>query len=271
MEDQLVPYFDGEGEVFEQRGRPNGGVYWLASDFMAMLGYSTFSTFENAINRAIATCTTLKIPVAENFEQVGGDDYRLTRFACYLVAMNGDTRKPQVALAQAYFAGLAEAAQEYINSAQDVERVQIRDEVSEREKGLVSAAKKAGVVDYGLFQNAGYRGMYNMNLTRLKNVKGLGDMKRSLLDFMGKRELAGNLFRITETEARLTSEKTRGQRPAEVVAEDVGKKVRKTMIENTGTHPELLHLEGDIQGVKKGLKQAHREFLRLDKPKGKKP
>jgi DNA-damage-inducible protein D len=162
---------------------------------------------------------------------------------------------------------LAEAARQYMQAAQDVERVQIRDDISEREKGLVSTAKKAGVGDYGLFQNAGYRGMYNMHLGRLKELKGLRDGKRTLLGFMDKRELAGNLFRITETEARLKSEVVHGQRPAEDVAFQVGRKVRKIMIENTGTAPENLPLSGDIKDVRKGLKQAVREFTKLDAPK----
>ncbi len=263
MTDSLVPYFDDDGEIFEQYGRANGYLFWSARDFMRMLGYETFHSFDNAINRAIGTCTTLAIPVAENFEQIkaedGSPDYKLSRFACYLVAMNGDVRKVQVASAQAYFANLAEAAQEYIQSVQDVERVQIRDEISDREKGLVSIAKKAGVVEYAFFQNAGYRGMYNMDLSRLKKAKGLRDSKRSLLDFMGKRELAGNLFRITETEARLKSEGIRGQAPAENAAFAVGRKVRDIMIENTGTRPELLRLEGDINEVK-----AHPGSTRLN-------
>lgn len=270
----LVPYFDNDGERFEDCGLSNGARYWFARDFMGMLGYESFQSFENAINRAVATCTTLQIPVQENFQQcrreVDGEsvsDFKLSRFACYLVAMNGDVRKPAVAQAQAYFAKLAEAAQDYIRAVQDVERVQIRDEIADRERGLSSAAKKAGVTEYHYFQNAGYRGMYNMDLSRLKDMKGLRDPKRSLLDFMGKRELAGNLFRLTETEAKLKTDQAGGQRAAEGVAFDVGRKVRNMMIETDGSRPEFLPLEGDIKDVKKGLKQAHKELRRIDRPK----
>jgi DNA-damage-inducible protein D len=174
-----------------------------------------------------------------------------------------------VAQAQAYFASLAEATRLYIESVQDVERVQIRDDISERERSLGGVAKAAGVTEYHFFQNAGYRGMYNMDLGRLKEAKGLGDRARSLLDFMGKRELAANLFRITETEAKLKSDKIQGQKPAEGVAHRVGQKVRSMMIETDGTRPELLPLSGDIKQVKKGLKQAHRQFKQLDRPKKK--
>jgi DNA-damage-inducible protein D len=275
--EDLIPYFENGGEQFEEHAVSNGGRYWYASDFMAMLGYESMGAFQQAINRAIGTCTTLGIPVPENFAQCareiqgGGStpDMKLSRFACYLVAMNGDVRKPQVANAQAYFALLAEAAQKYIQSVQDVERVQIRDDISDKERGLASTAKRAGVTEYALFQNAGYRGMYNMDLPALKRFKGLDDSSRTLLDFMDKRELAGNLFRISETDARITSEGIQGQRPAERVAIQVGSKVRQMMVENTGTKPEFLPLAGDIKQVRSALKQTEKELKRLDKPKKK--
>jgi DNA-damage-inducible protein D len=269
---EIVP-FEGHGEEFEQRGLTNGGKYWLASHFMEWLGYTSFASFEQAVNKAIGVCTTLSIPVLENFQQVttgGLPDYKLSRFACYLVAMNANVQKPQVAAAQAYFATLAEAARQYIQDANDIERVQIRGEVSEREKSLSAAAKIAGVEQYAFFQNAGYRGMYNMDLAQLKKTKGLktgsAEFNRSLLDFMDKRELAGNLFRITETEAKLKKDETHGQKPAEDVAHTVGQKVRKIMIDNTGEKPEYIPLAGDIAKVKKGIVQTMKELFRLDKP-----
>ncbi|PYR90782.1 MAG: damage-inducible protein D [Acidobacteria bacterium] len=266
-----IALFEPDGTAFEGRGQPNGGTYWYASEFMAMLGYESYAAFEQAINRAIGTCTTLSIPVVENFQQVdveGVRDYRLSRFACYLIAMNGDVRKPAVAAAQAYFATLAEAARQYMQASHDVERVQIRDEISERDKSLMSTAKKAGVGDFALFHNAGYRGMYNMHLGRLKAAKGVPE-GRTLLDFMDKRELAGNLFRFTETEARLRSDQVYGQAPAETVAFQVGKQVRKIMIDSDCTPPERIPLTSDIKDVRKNLKQTAKEFTKLDKPAGK--
>src|SRR5438105_954976 len=129
-QESLVPAFDQAGDAFERVGQQNGSRFWYARTLAAMLGYETFTAFQNAINRAIGTCTTLGISVAENFGQttrvVDGtkvEDYKLSRFGCYLAAMNGDVRRPAVAVAQAYFAGLAVAMREYVEAAQSVDRV----------------------------------------------------------------------------------------------------------------------------------------------------
>jgi DNA-damage-inducible protein D len=205
--------------LFEQHSQVNGIRYWFARDLMQMLGYEHFDTFEKTcINKAIGACTTLKIPVLENFEQVKREleskpvrDYKLSRFACYLIAMNGDVKKPQVAKAQAYFASMAEAVRQYIEKAENVERVLIRDDVSERERSLSSTAYKAGVENYGFFQNSGYRGLYNMDLWRLREFKGV-DSNSCLLDFMGKEELAANLFRITKQKPKFGMSASRAKK-----------------------------------------------------------
>jgi DNA-damage-inducible protein D len=240
---------------------------------MVMLGYESYEAFRKAINKAISTCTTLDIDVSENFQQTTIDiaglpekDFRLSRFACYLVAVNADPKKLQVAQAQAFLAATAETIRRYVDNAEDVERVLIREEVSTHEKALNSAAKTAGVSEQGfaLFQNAGYRGMYNMNLSQLKKHKGLQQASRSLLDFMGKDELAANLFRLTQTELKLKNDQVRGQNNAERVAEDVGKQVRKAMLEISGTKPEDMELAEDIKKVRTSLKQTHKGLNQID-------
>jgi DNA-damage-inducible protein D len=257
---------------FEDLGNENGGKYWYARDFMQMLGYESFSAFQKPINKAIATCTALNIPVLENFQQVhrfvNGEsvpDFKLTRFACYLTSINGDVRKPEVAAAQAYFVTMAEAFRHYIQDTENVQRVQTREEVSEQERSLSAVAAAAGVNQYAFFQNAGYRGMYCMNLSELRERKGV-TYGRSVLDFMGAEELAANLFRITQTQAKIRNEKLRGQVVLEDAAHDVGQTVRRTMIEISGKTPESLPAAEDIKTVKGKLKQARREFGKLDKP-----
>jgi len=116
------------------------------------------------------------------------------------------------------------------------------------------------------FQNAGYRGMYNVDLGRLRAMKGLAPGDGTLLDFMGKRELAANLFRLTETDAKLKADRVKGQAPAEGVAYAVGRKVRNMMIDTDGTRPELLPVEGNVKDVRKGLKQTAKALKQLDGP-----
>src|SRR5580704_12905149 len=257
----------GDSAGFESLCQINGSASWYARDLMRMLGYESFDSFEGTcINKAIGACTTLRISVLENFEQFQREidgrlvrDYKLSRFACYLVAMNGDVKKPAVAAAQGYFASMAEVVRKYIEKAENVERVMIRDEVSDRERSLSGVAYAAGVEQYGLFQNSGYRGMYNMDISNLKRFKGVRS-DRTTLDFMGKEELAANLFRITQTEAKIRNERVRGQRPLEAAAHDVGRTVRNTMIRTSGSRPENLPIATDITVVKKSLKTAHKEF-----------
>jgi len=270
MNDIDVFHFNKEKKNFEDYAQPNGGLFWYARDLAEMLGYESFSSFKNAINKATRACLTLEIPVAENFKQIdreidgkSAQDMKLSRFACYLVAMNGDVKKPEVASAQAYFATVAAAFQKIIQNAENVERVLVREEVSERERSLNGVAHQAGVQNYPFFQNAGYRGLYNMNLGRLREVKGV-DGSRSLLDFMGKEELAANLFRITQTEARIKNENVRGQNALEATAEHVGKRVRATMKELSGTLPENLEISQDIKQVRTNLKKTEKGFAKID-------
>lgn len=268
-----VFHFEEENVSFNDVCKEDDYVYWYARDYMLMLGYEQYASFKKAINKAVSTCMTLEIDIMDNFQQVmreingeSTSDYKLSRFACYLIAMNADGKKPQVAKAQAFFAASAEAIRRYVDNAEDVERVLIRDEISTHEKSLSGVAQKAGVVGsgYALFQNAGYRGMYNMNLNQLKNYKGLASKGRSLLDFMGKDELAANLFRITQTELKMKNEGIRGQGASENAAESVGRKVRKTMEEISGSKPEDMALVEDIKKVRTSLKHTHKGLKKID-------
>ena len=257
---------------FEALSNNNGFRFWWASELATVLGYESLHGFRKAVERAMMALTSLNIPVFDNIVQeqreVGGKlvvDYKLSRFACYLAAMNGDPKKPQVAQAQGYFVAWAEACRLYLEQAEGVERVAIRGEITEHERTLSGTAKMAGVVEYGLFQNAGYRGLYNMDLWQLRRHKGV-PQGRSPLDFMGKTELAANLFRVTQTEEKIRGERIRGQKPLERAAEDVGREVRRTMVKISGRRPEELPPAGDIKEVHKNLKSSHREIKRLDRP-----
>lgn len=246
MTDIDLFHFDGDRPNFEGFAQENGFKFWPASKLMDCLNYSTMTPILKAVNNAIAGCATLGIPIEENFKENAhpefGKDWKLSRFACYLTVMNSDPRNPRVAQAQAYFITMAEAFRQYVQEADSVERVLIRGEISDREKALSGTASAHGVEQYPFFQNAGYRGMYNMDLAQVRQRKGVPS-GRSPLDFMGKTELAANLFRITQTDAKIRNEDVRGQRPLERAAETVGRAVRNTMIEVSGTVPERLPIE----------------------------
>jgi DNA-damage-inducible protein D len=266
-------HFDNDKQNFDDFGLENGMRFWYARQFMSMLGYEDFTSFKRAINKAMIACDALGIGMEGNFIQINREidgnvvqDYKMSRFACYMTAMNGDSKKTEVASAQAYFVTLAESMRQYIEQSQNVERVLIRGDISEREKSLHGTAKTAGIENYAYFQNAGYMGMYNMSLNRLKTLKRIPD-SRSPLDFMGKAELAANLFRITQTEAKIKNESISGQSSLEKTAKDVGVKVRHTMIEISGTNPENLPVADDIKEVKKELKLTNKKFLKMDDKK----
>lgn len=271
---ELFKYFSSDN--FEKNCRENGFTHWFASDLMHYLGYESWVSFQKSINKAMTTCNTLGIPIMENFAQVSniiegkdGLDFKLSRFACYLVVMNSDSKKPNVAQAQAYFATLAGAVQNYLQDAEKVERLNVRSEVSEREASLSGIAFKAGATNYAFFQNAGYRGMYNKHIGQLKTARNIPTGK-SLLDFMGKEELAANLFRITQTELKIKQENITGQSRLENTAHSVGAKVRKTMLDISGVAPENMLPEHDINTVKKELKNKSKTIKSIDaksKPK----
>jgi DNA-damage-inducible protein D len=263
-------HFEDDKPNFETLARQNGFTYWYASDLMKSLGYSSIEAFGKAINRAMAACGTLNIDILGNFvpeerEEEGllYKDYRLSRFACYLVTMNADAKKPEVASAQAFFATLAEAFRKYVQETSDVERILIRDDIATQEKSLSSTAQRSGVTDFALFKDAGYRGLYNMHLKQIKRMKGIDDSK-NLYNFMGREEMAANLFRLTQTEAKLQNQGYTGQKGAENIAFDVGRTVRDTMIEISGNKPEQLPAAEDINQVKSALKVAHKGFAKLD-------
>ncbi len=251
-----VFHFEEAKASFEDFGYENGFRHWFASDLGAFLGYENYDSFRAVVNRAMSACGNLNIACDENFvstkRNVGGHDildYKLSRFACYLTAMNADPKKTKVAQAQGYFITMAEGFRQYLEAAENIERLNVRDELTKGEKSLSGIAKQAGVVTYAFFQNAGYRGMYNMNLNVLKARKGSPDGK-SLLDYMGKEELAANLFRITQTEAKIKNDNVKGQHDCEATAHSVGKTVRNTMIQISGTKPEDLPISPDINDTR---------------------
>lgn len=261
--------------TFEDFKNQNGIIFWWASEVMVMLGYTNIKTFRKVLDRATKAFVSLNIPHYENIiavkREIDGkevQDFKLTRFACYMAAMNGDTKKPEVALAQVYFAEQTRKFELYVQSSQDIDRLLIREELTDGNKSLAGVAKAAQVTDYAKFQNAGYLGMYNMESWKLAKRRGVE--KTKLFDGMGRAELAANLFRVTMTEEQIKNRNLKGQAQLEQTHYNVGKEVREMVLRNTGVTPDKLPQEKALPSVKKELKSGYRKMKKLDNPKNKK-
>jgi len=253
--------------TIEELKRENGQAYWLASEIMERLGYGNdMKSFYKAINRANKAMTGLNIDPFSNIEKTltsdGKPDYKLTRFASYLVIMNADPKKPEVGKAQAYFVAMTRQFELLINEPEDVTRVAFRQEIKEQNRRLGGAAEHAGVVQFDRFHNAGYLGMYNMMNVTLADRRGIE--KDDLLEHMGGVEMAANLFRIEVTKMQLEQKGRLGQEGAEAVHRKVGTEVRKSVQKMTGMNPEDLPVERRLTDINKQLKIGHKEMKKID-------
>ena len=260
-------------QTFEGLAKENGIRYWDAREFMRALGYDTWTSFLGVINKAIASCAQMGIEIGEVFvSNTVIDDskpiktYKLTRFACLLVTMHADSKKPEVAQAKVALAAVADALIERSISSAALERIEIREELKSGELTMTDAAKSAGLQggDYGIFKDAGVRGMYNMSLQELKTHKRAPEGK-VLYNYMGKTEMAANLFRVTQTAERITNNNLAGLSQVAATARDVGAEVRKVMLKSSGVAPENLALEEDIHAVSKRIVTTQKRMTKLDK------
>ena len=248
----------------------NGVEFWYARDLQIALGYTEWRNFCKVIEKAKEACRGSNNAVSDHFVDVNKivnagatskdiGDIQLSRYACYLIVQNGDPRKKVIALGQTYFAVKTrqqELIENYENLSEDQKRIAIRQEMKEHNKMLVAAAKDAGVettLDYAIFQNYGYMGLYGgLKASDIKERKGL-KKSQDILDYMGYEELAANLFRATQTEAKLRRENIQGKQEANKTHFEVGKKVRDTIKDLGGTMPE------DLPTPEKSIQQLERE------------
>ncbi len=247
-------------QIFEDIKHINddGQEYWLARELQTVLDYTQWRRFSDTIERAKLACKNSGFAIDDHFADVGKmvdigsgaerevDDVMLSRYACYLIVMNGDPRKEVIALGQSYFAVKTrqqELIDNYEELTEDQKRLAIRNEMKRHNTALANAAHDAGVIDpkdYAIFQNKGYQGLYGgLGAKDIHRRKGL-KKTQNILDHMGSTELAANLFRATQTEEKLRRENVRGKEKANQTHYDVGRKVRKTIEELGGVMPENL-------------------------------
>ena len=247
----------------------NGIEYWYARELQIVLNYKEWRKFDGVIQRAKKACINSSINELDHFVEAdkmvrigsGAErmqkDYKLTRYACYLIAQNGDTRKKVIALAQTYFAIQTRkqeiSEKEYSLLTEEEKRFYQRNLTQKGNYSLNQTAKKAGVKNFDRFHNSGYKGLYNGETADdIAKRKGLR-YREDILDNMGSEELIANLFRISQTEQKLKRYKIQTEKEANKAHYEVGSKIRNTIKELGGTMPE------DLPTPKKSLKELEKE------------
>ena len=247
-----------------------GNEFWSARDLQVILGYTKWDNFKKVVEKAMLACKHAGNNVFDHFPDVGKmietakkanrvvSDYKLTRYACYLIVQNGDPRKTVIALGQTYFA-IQTRRQELTKGFDELDennkRLVIRNQISQSNQLLARAAHHANIItnkQFAIFQNYGYQGLYGgLSVADIHKRKGLNE-KEKILDYMGSTELGANLFRITQTEARLTNEDISNPQEANDIHYDVGHKVRGLMVMmQTGLPEDLTTPDKNIQTIEK--------------------
>jgi len=258
-----------------------GEEYWLARELAPALEYVEWRNFSKLLDRAMLACKNSGYAVIDHFVEVNKIvaagvtskpvvDYRLSRYACYLIVQNGDPRKNIIALGQTYFAiqTRRQEVADYFNQLdEDNKRLVIRGDIKQWNQMLAESAHNAGVIsdeEYAEFQNAGYMGLYGgLKVEDIHTRKRLGKNDK-ILDYMGSTELIANLFRISQADEKLKKDKTAGADAANEVHFLVGREVRKAIDRVGGTMPE------DLPTPEKSISRLEREQLRkLKNPKRK--
>jgi len=240
----------------------NEHYYWWGSWYARVLGYKNLKTLTNTITKAKKTCVQLGLDVEDNFiksHSEMGPNVKLSKFACFLVAIHADARKPIVRKARAYFLNELEEVNHMLYDQDYLARIVAREELSEMNKKLAKAARRAHVKDFQFFVNEGYVGMYNRTMSEIKDSRGVAQQK-DMNDYMTSTELAANVFRITLTIERLK----RLQNPSEQRAAQehwkVGKQIRRMIASNTGNTPERLPLSGNLHELQRKLIKTQKEL-----------
>ena len=258
----------------------HGKEFWSARELYKLLGYTTWQKFQNAIEQAKIACGNSGEAISDHFNlkvkmiatgkgaKRETEDYHLSRYACYLIVQNADPNKPIVALGQTYFAYQTRRQEindelALANLPEDQKRLIFRSLMSTYNIGLAEAAKQAGVIepqDFAIFQDHGYMGLYDgMRENDIHTRKGL-QPEEKILDYMASEELAANMFRATQADAKLRRDKVNTKVQAHATHHTVGQEVREAIKRLGGTMPE------DLPTPEKSIQELQREEQQRLKP-----
>ena len=251
----------------------DGNEYWLARELQSILGYHQWRSINDLIRKAKVACKESKYNIYDHFAvqrkmvDIGSKtqrkviEYKLSRYACYLIVMNGNPNKEVIALAQTYFAIQTRKQEltemEYSNLTEDEKRLYRRNQARKGNYSLNRTAKNAGVKDLARFHNAGYKGLYNNetadDIFKRKKLR----YREDILDNMASEELADNIFRIAQTDAKLKRDNVDNEYTANSVHYEVGREVRNSIKRLGGTMPE------NLPTPEKSLKELEKEIKNL--------
>lgn len=261
--------------IFEEIKRVNdkGVEYWSARDLYKVLDYADYRNFLPVIEKAKEACKNSNQVIHNHFVGVHEmvllgsgaersiDTVHLSRYACYLIIQNSDPSKVVVAKGQTYFARQTHRQEETDNALEDHKRVALRGEVSKHNTSLAKSATSAGVKNFGKFQNFGYKGLYGgLDATDIHKHKKLSKSQK-ILDHMGSEELAANLFRATQADAKLRREGIHNEMEASTAHFYVGQKVRKIIQEIGGEMPEKLPTPDGIAKAQTRIKKKEKKLI----------
>jgi DNA-damage-inducible protein D len=235
----------------------SGAEYWLGRELQPLLAYASWDKFQSVIAKAIESCRNAGFVPERHFSQTGNmivkggtrekGEWFLSRYACYLIAMEADSSKPEVAFAKTYFATQTHRQETQEKLTQSERRLELRRRVKDANRSLTNAASGAGVQNFAVFNDAGYKGLYGgLGVSEIKELKGI-PVRENLLDRAGLSELAANMFRITQADDKIRREEIKGQERGIDAHHSVGKEVRDTIRKIGGTMPEKLKPEPPIK------------------------
>ena len=250
----------------------NGAEYWSSRELADVLEYIKYDKFLKVIEKAKKACENSKQDIHNHFLQVEDmvaigsgaerkvDTIYLSRYACYLIVQNSDPTKVVVAKGQSYFAIQTRRQEDADMLIEDNKRVFLREEIKKHNTSLSQTASSAGVENYAIFQNAGYKGLYGGLITQDIHKKKKLKKSQKILDHMGSEELAANLFKATQTEAKIKRDNIKGQGKVNDAHFTVGRKVRNTIKKIGGTMPENLPTTDSIGKARTRLKKVDKKL-----------